>query len=344
MNLSKARKSRAVATVALCLFSLCTEAFAQAGFGSIAGTVSNPAHAPAPNIVVEAKNVQTGVYYKAKTSATGEYTFAQLPAGTYEVLVLNLLYRPFVGKDVAVGPGPGARVDVQLSANIALATLGEIGALWAVKRPPPPQGRTPRMPDGKPDFSGVWMTPPAEVVSALSAPLDLLPWAEEAVRHWMITEAPDAPSSRCLPPPVDEPAIFPVEYVQTKARLVELVEDVVAAHQIYLDGRGHPHDPDPTWQGHSIGKWDGDTLVIDTVGFNDKSWLILAPHTEMLHITERLRRPDLGHLEVEITYDDPGTFRSPAKFKVTNFLAPGEEIHEYVCAENNLDRDHLIAK
>jgi Carboxypeptidase regulatory-like domain len=332
------------AAVALCLLLLSTEAFAQAGFGSIAGTVSTPAHAPAPDITVEAKNVQTGVYYKAKTSANGEYTFAQLPAGTYQVLVLNLFYRPFVGRDVAVSPGSGVRVDVQLAANIAFATLGEIGALWAVKRPPPPQGRTPRMPDGKPDFSGVWMTPAADVASALSTPFDLLPWAEEVVRQRILTEAPDAPSSRCLPPPTDEPAIFPVEYIQTKTRLVELVEDVVAAHQIYLDGRGHPTDLDPTWQGHSIGKWERDTLVVDTVGFNDKSWLIPAPHTEMLHITERLRRPDLGHLEVEITYDDPGTFRSPAKIKVTNVLVPGEEVHEYVCAENNLDRDHLITK
>ena len=117
------------------------------------------------------------------------------------------------------------------------------------------------------------------------------------------------------------------QIVQTPKLLVTLrSDDVINAHQVYLDGRSFPKDLEPTWQGYSIGKWEGDTLVIDTIGLNDKTWLNMFPHTGKLHITDRLRRLDLGHLEVETTYDDPETFERPFQTKVVNVLAPDEEI------------------
>jgi hypothetical protein len=328
--------------ICLCWFSLV--ASGQTGSGSLSGSVSNQEHAPAPGVTVEAKNIQTGIYYKAISSPKGEYTIAQLPAGTYQVLSLSLAYRPFVSKDVAVAAGQTQRLDIQLSADDAQNTLGELGAYLTLsaKRPPPPEGPAPKMPDGKPDLSGTWMMRPSDALLSIFTPnVDLLPRAEAIVRERLLTGARDVPSSRCLPSSDLVVGLTPVEYIQTRTVLVQLMEDVTAAHEVFLDGREHPGDLEPTWRGHSIGKWDGDTLVIDTVGFNDKSWLFfVVPHTEMLHVTQRVRRPDLGHLEIETTYQDPGTFKTPAKFSIVSVLTPDEEVHEVVC-ENNQYSEHV---
>jgi hypothetical protein len=125
--------------------------------------------------------------------------------------------------------------------------------------------------------------------------------------------------------------------------------DVPGYREFFLDGRGHPKDLDPTWTGHSVGKWEGDTLVVDTVGFNDKSWLgdlpsTVMPHTEMLHLTTRFRRPDLGHLETEVTFDDPGTLTKPLKMKAVSDLAENEDVGEWICNENNQDVEHLVGR
>ncbi|MGP0072500.1 MAG: carboxypeptidase-like regulatory domain-containing protein [Bryobacteraceae bacterium] len=322
-------------------------AFGQSGAGSLSGSLLGPAHAPAPGMTVEAKNIQTGTYYKAVSSAKGEYSFSQLPAGTYQISVLSLLIHPFVRNGIEISTGQPQRLDIQIAADKTQTTLGEAGAFLALtaKRPPPPEGPAPRMPDGKPDFSGVWMMRVSDAIALIgSPPVDLQPWAEALVRERLLNQGRDIPSSRCLPSAEIINNVVPFKYIQSPSVLVGLVEDVVAARQVFLDGRAHPSDLEPTWNGHSIGKWDGDTLVIDTVGFNDRSWLFfVVPHTEMLHETQRLRRPDLGHLEVETTYDDPGTFKTPAKFKTVNVLAPDEEVHEVVC-ENNQYTEHVSAK
>jgi len=114
-----------------------------------------------------------------------------------------------------------------------------------------------------------------------------------------------------------------------------LFEFVGGFRQIFLDGRKHPADPDPTWLEHSIGRWEGDTLVIDTIGVNDRSWLpAFLPHTEMLHVIERYRRPDLAHLNIDVSIEDPGTFTKPWQLHMVWTLAPREQIEEAVC-ENN---------
>ena len=114
-----------------------------------------------------------------------------------------------------------------------------------------------------------------------------------------------------------------------------------------MDGRGHPKDMDPTWFGDSIGKWDGDTLVVDTVGFNDKFWFDDAahPHTEQLHVTERYRRTDFAHLDFEITIDDPGAYTRPFTLYGHSPLLVNTEIMEYICSENNVrDLPHIVGK
>jgi hypothetical protein len=126
-----------------------------------------------------------------------------------------------------------------------------------------------------------------------------------------------------------------------------IFEDDIPSHRtVYLDGRRHPKDPNPSWMGHSVGQWEGDALVVDTVGFNDKSWLGAQghPHTEKLHVTERLRRPDLGHLEIEFTIEDPVTYAKPWIIKRVADLDPNDEIGEYVCTEGERDVVHMVGK
>ncbi len=324
----------------------CLLALGQTEFGSIAGSVFDPAHAPAAGVTVEGRNTETGTDYNAVSSAEGEYTLVQLPPGKYDIFVINATYRPFVRRGVVITAGESGHLEIQLSANVALlGTLGEMQALFELlsKRPPPPQGPAPRFPDGKPDFSGVWLISPASLGGSSRQP-DLLPWARALFRERVLNDYKDKPSARCLPELPGFLARWPIKIVQTLELMVTLrSDDVIAAHQVYLDGRSFPKDLEPSWQGYSIGKWEGDTLVIDTVALNDKTWLNMFPHTGKLHITDRLRRPDLGHLEVETTYDDPKSFKKPFQTKVVNVLAPDEEVEEYVCAENNQYSEHVSA-
>jgi hypothetical protein len=195
--------------------------------------------------------------------------------------------------------------------------------------------------NGKPDFSGIWLVSPSSGGRSSLQP-DLLPWARALFRERVLNDYKDKPSARCLPELPGFVARWPIKIVQTPKLLVTLrSDDVINAHQVYLDRRSFPKDLEPSWQGYSIGKWEGDTLVIDTVGLNDKTWLNMFPHTGKLHITDRLRRVDLGHLEVETTYDDPETFTTPFQTKVVNVLASDDEVEEYVCAENNQYGEHV---
>jgi hypothetical protein len=111
-----------------------------------------------------------------------------------------------------------------------------------------------------------------------------------------------------------------------------------------MDGREHPKDLNPTWYGHSVGRWEGDTLVIDTVGFNDKFWFDFRghPHTEQLHTVERYTRKDFGTLVNEVTIDDPGAYSKPFTLKFNATLMPKGEILEYICQENNVDVKHIL--
>jgi len=319
-------------------------ALCQTEAGSIAGSVFGPAHAPAAGVSVEARNTETGTDYKAVSSPKGEYTLAQLPPGKYDVFVIDAKYRPFVRRGIVIRQPQPAALEIQLASNAGmLATLGEMPALFELlsKRPPPPQGPAPKTDDGKPDFSGVWLISPTSAGGRAQQP-DLLPWARAQYRERVLNDYKDKPSARCLPDLAGFLGRWPIKIVQTSKLLVTLrSDDVITAHQVYLDGRSFPQDLESSWQGYSIGKWESDSLVIDTLGLNDKTWLNMFPHSAKLHITERLRRPDLGHLEVETKYDDPESFRTPFQTKIVNVLAPDEEVEEYVCAENNQYRDHV---
>lgn len=134
--------------------------------------------------------------------------------------------------------------------------------------------------------------------------------------------------------------------VQTPGLTVILLEVDNAHRQIYTDGRRLPMDPQPSWLGYSVGKWEGDTLVVDTIGFNDKAWLDVLghPRSENMHLVERYHRRDFGHLDVEMAFDDPKMYTKPFSIKVTHQLIPDSDILEYFCAENEKDRAHQGAQ
>jgi hypothetical protein len=117
-----------------------------------------------------------------------------------------------------------------------------------------------------------------------------------------------------------------------------------AFRQVFLDRRELPKDPSPSWYGYSVGRWEGDVLVVDTIGFNDKTVLdaFRHPHTEALHITERLRRRDFGHIELQQRYEDPGAYARPWTITLNLELDPDNEILEYFCNENERDRAHRV--
>lgn len=312
--------------------------------GSIAGTVFDPFGVPAARAAVQAKNAETGSVHKTASLETGRYSLADLPAGIYDVSVNVPGIAAFERKGIAVEAAKTVAVDVHLQEGSQLSTLGEdrLSIEADAKLHAPPSGPTPRTTDGKPDLTGVWWRP---AVVDPGKP-EWLPSAQRIAQQRTENNRKDAPKGKCLPSPL----LFlgPLyELVQSKSTLVEISDDDNPGfHQIYLDGRGHPKIPDPLWYGDSIGHWEGDTLVVDRVNFIDDVWLDAGshPHTDKLHITERYRRPDLGHLETDITVEDPGVLTKPWTLKQVSDLAPRETVREFICEEGNKDTPHMVGK
>jgi hypothetical protein len=209
---------------------------------------------------------------------------------------------------------------------------------------------TPRASDGKPDLSGIWGGPGAggydRNIARDLKPGDVQPWAEALYQQRVLNEGKDAPRASCLPDPfVYYHAVDLARIVQTPGLIVMLYQGTTnSVHRtIFTDGRKLPVDPNPTWMGYSVGHWDGDTLVVDTAGFNDRGWLDIEghPHTEALHITERFLRRDFGHMDLEITIDDPKTFARPFSLRMPKTLAPDTDLIESIC-ENDRSVPHML--
>jgi hypothetical protein len=322
---------------------LAAAAFAQNSGGTLTGTVVDIAGDTVANATIQAANTATHAVYTVASSEKGAYVIPQLPAGVYDLSVAAPGFNPYTQQNVAVAAGQTVRFDIHLF-DFQLNTLGD-GREFQVSRITPhatPSGPVPRTREGKPDLSGVWYAQ-RTVDPGKPSPL---PWADVLQRERAANNSKDSPGAHCLPRGLTNAgALFPYKLVQTPTLLVMIFEDDTPSHrQVFLDGRGHPKDPNPNWMGHSIGHWEGDDLVVDTVGFNDQSWLdnIGHPHTEMLHVTERLHRADLGHLEIEFTIEDPGAYSKPWVIKRVADLDTKDEIGEYVC----IDRDaaHLVGK
>ena len=205
----------------------------------------------------------------------------------------------------------------------------------------------PRTPDGRPDLSGVWRGAGPlyrfNIAQDLE-PKDIQPWAEALFVQRVKDARKDSPLARCLPVSVPFHNFFNLtRIVQVPALIVMLYESPNSPHRtVFTDGRDLPADPNPTWLGYSIGRWEGETLVVTTTGFNDRGWLDSSghPQTESLRITERLRRRDFGHMDYEITIDDPKVFTRPFTVKTERLLAPDTDLLEDVC-ENERDQKHM---
>jgi len=219
---------------------------------------------------------------------------------------------------------------------------------------------TPRLPDGKPDLSGIWLTArknpcnPASFIQcgleiggsplALDLGVDVpggLPyqsWAAEMTKQRAASNSKDDPHVRCLPDNPPRPWGMPhmTKAVHTPKLLVLLYEVNAMYRQIFIDGRPLPADPTPGWNGYSTAKWEGDTLVVTTAGFRDNMWIDMkgSPISDAATMTERLRRPNYGTLEIELTIDDRKAYTRPWTVKMTQALQLDTELIDEFCLEN----------
>src|SRR5438132_9468837 len=220
--------------------------------------------------------------------------------------------------------------------------------------------RAPKARDGKIDLSGVWLSdvdpkgtpqgvenqvfPQYFINIAADLKQDAVPFQPSAQALFMQrlqNNGKDAPTAHCKPSgvPMLNSVPLPYKIIQTPRLIAILYEENTVFRQIFLDGRQPVKDPEPRWMGYSTGKWEGETLVVDTVGFNDQSWLDAMghPHSENMHLIERFRRRDTGHLEVEVTIDDPKAYTKPITYTQKATILPGEDLLEYFCTENEKD-------
>jgi hypothetical protein len=228
------------------------------------------------------------------------------------------------------------------------------------------QAPAPRTADGKPDFSGIWEPEknrpcPPEGCADMQVPLEFLnigsslkngapyqPWAAELKKTRTEQNGKDDPVSRCLPGGVVKLHTTPQlrKILQVPGLLVTLNEMDATYRQIFTDGRPLPPVDMPAFKGYSTGKWEGDTLVVQTIGFPDGMWLDRngSPMTDAAKITERFRRINFGKMEIEITIEDPKAYSAPWTIKLNHNIVLDTELIDYICLENEKDAGKLIGK
>ena len=202
----------------------------------------------------------------------------------------------------------------------------------------------PKTHDAKPDLSGLWLLAPGAGGLHQLKPSELPASATALYKQREENLGSDSPGTQCLPFGFITAGGAMVKIVQTPGLILMLTEDL-EYRQIFMDGRELPKDPNPAWMGYSVGHWDGDTLVVESTGYNERTWIENGyPHTESLRLTERIRRPEFGHLVIDATWSDPKIYPNPWTTKVEGLLTPDTELLEYICAENEKDRPHLVGK
>ena len=220
----------------------------------------------------------------------------------------------------------------------------------------------PKGPDGKPNLAGIWLiarganapiSNPAGIPGSIAwhmpkgAEIPMQPWAEALFNRRAANFGGGRPSQRCLPHGIPDAMLYggPMKMVQTPGLTIILFEEFNHYRQIFADGRPFPRDPEPAWFGYSVGKWDGETFVVDSMGFNDQTWLDDTghPHTEAMHTTERFRRRDFGHMDMQLTIDDPKAYTKPWSVTLSFDLLPDTEFIESIC-ENEKDTAHIVVK
>jgi len=258
------------------------------------------------------------------------------------------------------------RVRIGLGVMLLFASVSSDAAQW-IHHPDPKTPRTAdgrpnltaplsRTSDGKPDLSGVWMRVPP-VKRDNPANNNLLDYMPDGATISMRPEAAalyqrrrdvllgtGRPSERCLPHGIPDAMLpgVPYKIVQTPGLVLILYEQLGRFRQVFTDGRTYPVDPQPAWWGYSIGKWDGDAFVIETTGYNDKTWLDDTghPHSDAMKTTERFRRIDFGHMEMQITIEDPKVYTQPFTATIPFALVPDTDLIEDVC-DNEKDAERI---
>ena len=256
------------------------------------------------------------------------------------------------------------RISLSSSIIVTAAILAAVPAFGQGRGAPQVTGPTPKMQDGKPDFSGLWQRPYTPDMSITATDLNgkpyplekpeadngkgkgggrgprKLPFTEWGEKNWKSYTADEGDyTGACLPfglmRSMNSPD--PIQIMQSKEYLSFLYEQNTWFKVFPLDGRAHDPKKTPTWFGDSVGHWEGDTLVVDTTNFNGRTRLdtIGHPHSDALHTIERFQRPDLGHINYEVVIDDPKTFTEKWKNVRTFNLRPDWQIMEYSCEENN---------
>ena len=224
--------------------------------------------------------------------------------------------------------------------------------------------RRPIARDGKPDFSGIWRAAPdprgkpegveneifpryfTNIAKDLKPEeLVLRPSADKLFRERLQDQGKNAPEAHCVPVGVPGINTFPSPFkiIQTPPLIIMLYEKDTTYRQIFMDGRPLPNDPHPSFMGYSVGRWDGDTLVVESVGFRDDGWLdrMGHPHSDQLHLLERYRRTDFGHMSIQVRVDDPKTYGTPFTYTQPAVLLPDTDLLEYFCTENEKDIRHF---
>ena len=273
------------------------------------------------------------------------------------------------------------RIDVLLVGLLVVLPLSVSAQWFRLRTPGVPRlasgapdlkAPAPRAPDGKPDFSGIWIAgnglpcPPilrdgndclekiplsrqaANIAMDLPGGLPYQPWAAALVKQRSEDLGKDDPHVRCLPDNVVRLWTLPhyTKILQTRGVLVMLNEFNASYRQIFTDGRQLPVDPQPNWNGYSTAHWDGDTLVVETNGLRDDSWLDMAgnPMTSAARVTEHIRRPNFGALEIDFTIDDPKTYTKPWTVLIRQTIVVDTELFEEVCLENEKSLQHMVGK
>src|SRR5215468_7551643 len=192
---------------------------------------------------------------------------------------------------------------------------------------------TPRTHEGYPELGGLWNRS-GGALGDLENTDKLQPWLQALLRERAENFYKDSPGYQCLPQGPAHHTGAGMKRIIQSASVVAILNDDLTYRQIFTDGRRLESDPNPTWMGYSVGRWEGDTLVVQSNGYNDRTWLIGGyPHTEALRVTERFRRIDFGHLEIAVTFDDPKAYNKPWTLPVSARLAADTEMMEAVCNE-----------
>jgi hypothetical protein len=283
---------------------------------------------------------------------------------THMKMLLHVLAATAIG--AAFGPSLSAQWPRYPTAGVSRTPDGQ----------PNLSARAPRAPDGKPDLSGNWQyirqaprvdvgvggaggtpLPDGSIPNILSQfwdigfgmkdPLPFQPWAAELRKSRMADNQQDNPDAHCLPIGFMQLHTHPDprKIVQTPGLIVIMWEANYGLRQIFLDGRSLPgSDAQPWWYGYSIGKWDGDTLVVETSGLRDGGWLDVlgSPFTDAAKVTERFRRVNQGNLEIDVTVDDPKAYTRPWSVTIKQRLMLDSELMEFICAENEKDAQHFV--